>query len=164
MHFNTHAHSHGDRIILLLLYTVWKFYVCVFVNMHILFPDEWHDLMYEWVKLYCHYTVKSVFKGHLNIPENVSLHDICPFVTGSLTLGRYDTVLITGRPLIAVPLEDRFYCTIICIGHSIHTNSGLQVTRIPQRLRGSPFDIQGGGGALYFIGSPIIFCVHMKAR
>ena len=43
--------------------------------------------------------------------------------------------LITGRPLIAVSLEDRFYCTIKCIGHSIHTNSGLQETRIPQRLR-----------------------------
>ena len=43
--------------------------------------------------------------------------------------------LITGRPLIAVSLEDRFYCAIKCIGHSIHTNSGLQETRIPQRLK-----------------------------
>ena len=38
-------------------------------------------------------TVKPVFKGHLNIQEEVSLHDRCPFVTGSLTWGRYNTVL-----------------------------------------------------------------------
>ena len=32
-------------------------------------------------------------------------------------------------------------------------------------VRGGPFDIQGGGGgALYFIGSHIFVCVHMKAR
>ena len=35
-----------------------------------------------------HYTVKPVFKGHLNIHEKVSLHDRCPFITGSLTWGR----------------------------------------------------------------------------
>ena len=35
-----------------------------------------------------HSTVKPVFKGHLNIQEKVSLHDRCPFVTGSLTWGR----------------------------------------------------------------------------
>ena len=34
------------------------------------------------------YTVKPVFKGHLIIPEKASLHDRCPFVTGSLTWGR----------------------------------------------------------------------------
>ena len=60
-------------------------------------------------------TVKPVFKGHLNIREKVSLHDRCPFVTDSLTWERWDTVLrkcplITGCPLIAVSLEDRFYC------------------------------------------------------
>ena len=87
--------------------------------------------MHEWVRLYCHHTVKPVFKWHLNIPENVSLQDRCPFVTGSLTWGRYDTVLrkcplITERPLIAVSLEDGFYCIIKCIGHSIHTDRGLQ--------------------------------------
>ena len=32
-------------------------------------------------------TVKPVFKGHLYIREKVSLHDRCPFVTGSLTWG-----------------------------------------------------------------------------
>ena len=60
-------------------------------------------------------TVKPVFKRHLYIQEKVSLHDRCPFATGSLTWGRYDTVLrkcplITGCPLVAVSLEDRFYC------------------------------------------------------
>ena len=30
-------------------------------------------------------TVKPVFKGHLYMREKVSLHDRCPFVTGSLT-------------------------------------------------------------------------------
>ena len=30
-------------------------------------------------------TVKTVFKGHCNIPKNVSIHDSCPFITGSLT-------------------------------------------------------------------------------
>ena len=41
--------------------------------------------------LYFHNTVKPVFKGHLNIPEKVSIHDRCPFVTDSLTWGRYRT-------------------------------------------------------------------------
>ena len=54
-------------------------------------------------------TVKPVFKGHLNIPEKVSLHDRCPCVTGSLKWGRWDMVLrkcplITGCPLVAVSL------------------------------------------------------------
>ena len=90
----------------------------------------------------------KTFKGHLNIPENVSLHDRCPFITSSLTWGGWDSVLrkcplIIGRPLIVVSLEDRFYCTIKCIGHSIHTNSGLQETRIPQRLKESQSVIFG---------------------
>ena len=55
-------------------------------------------------------------RGHLNIPEKVSLHDGCPFMTGSLTWGRWDMVLrkcplSTGCPLVAVSLEDRFYCS-----------------------------------------------------
>ena len=63
-------------------------------------------------------TVKPVFKGHLNIPEKVALHGRCPFVTGSLAWGRYNTVmrkcpLITGCPLVAVSIEDRFYCSMI---------------------------------------------------
>ena len=63
-------------------------------------------------------TVKPVFKGHLYIREKVSLHHRCPFITGSLTWGRYDTVLrkcplITGCPLVTVSLEDRFYCISI---------------------------------------------------
>ena len=33
-------------------------------------------------------TVKPVFKGHIYIREQVSLHDRCPFITGSLTWGR----------------------------------------------------------------------------
>ena len=33
-------------------------------------------------------TVRPVFKGHLYIREKVSLHDRCPFITGSLTWGR----------------------------------------------------------------------------
>ena len=36
----------------------------------------------------CGCTVKPVFKGHLYIREKVSLHDRCPFITGSLTWGR----------------------------------------------------------------------------
>ena len=44
------------------------------------------------------YTVYTVFKGHLNIPENVSRHGRCPFVTGSWTWGRHDTVLRYRTP------------------------------------------------------------------
>ena len=40
-----------------------------------------------------HIYSKQVFWGHLNILEKVSLHDRCPFVTSSLTWGRYDTVI-----------------------------------------------------------------------
>ena len=50
---------------------VWQLCVCVCVKMQVLSLDEWHDLMQEWARLYCHYTVKPVFKGHLNNPENV---------------------------------------------------------------------------------------------
>ena len=61
------------------------------------------------------HAVKPVLKGHLYIREKVSLHDRCPFITGSLTWGRLDTSrkcpLITGCPLIAVSL-DRFYCIL----------------------------------------------------
>ena len=46
------------------------------------------------IRPYCHstwsHTVKPIFKGQLNIPEKVSLHDGCPFVTGSLTWERED--------------------------------------------------------------------------
>ena len=64
------------------------------------------------------YTVKTVFRGPLNILVKVSLHHRCPFITGSLTWERLDTVLrITGCHLIGVSLEDRFYCIIyICNG------------------------------------------------
>ena len=60
-------------------------------------------------------TIKPVFKGHLNIPEKVSLHDRCPFITGFLTCERYNTILrkhpqITGCHLIGMFLEDRSYC------------------------------------------------------
>ena len=42
------------------------------------------------IKLLIQYTgtVKPVFMGHLYIQEKVSLHDRCPFITGSLTWGR----------------------------------------------------------------------------
>ena len=65
-------------------------------------------------------TVRPVFKGHLYIQEKVSLHDRCRFVTGSLTWGRWDTVLrkcplITGCPLVAVSLEVRLYCIGVTI-------------------------------------------------
>ena len=33
-------------------------------------------------------TVKPVFKGHINIKGNVSIHDRCPFIPGNLTWGR----------------------------------------------------------------------------
>ena len=46
-------------------------------------------------------TVKPVFKGHLNNTENVSPYDKCPFITGSLTWGRYGAIL-TKRPLISM--------------------------------------------------------------
>ena len=81
-------------------------------------------------------TVKPVFKGHLNIPEKVSLHDGCPFVTGSLTWGRYDTVLrkcplITGCPLIAVSLEDGFYFVLTSTSN-IPSGPGLVVHKLSQ--------------------------------
>ena len=52
-----------------------------------------HELNLKWyiidqVKFILQCTVKPVFKGHLNIREKVSLHDRCPFITGSLTWGR----------------------------------------------------------------------------
>ena len=61
-------------------------------------------------------TVKPLFRGHLNIPEKVSLHDRCPLITSCLTWSRLGTVLrkcplIVGCPLIRVSLEDRFNCT-----------------------------------------------------
>ena len=46
----------------------------------------------------------------------VTLHNRWPCIAGSLTWERFDTVprkcsLLTGCPLVAVPLEDRFYCS-----------------------------------------------------
>ena len=58
------------------------------------------------------YTVKPVFRRHLYIPSRiVSQQDRCPFISGSLTLGRSDSVMIKC-PLIGVSLEYRFYCTL----------------------------------------------------
>ena len=81
-------------------------------------------------------TVKPVFKGHLYISEKVSPHDKCPFVTGSLTWGRYDIVLrkrplITGCPFFGVSLEDGFYC--ICtlyLGAYISASNSNQIGSI----------------------------------
>ena len=37
--------------------------------------------------------MEHVFKGHLHIPDKLSLYDRCPFITGSLAYARQDTVL-----------------------------------------------------------------------
>ena len=56
-------------------------------------------------------TVKPVFRGHFNIPQKVSLHDRCPFVTGSLTLGGgLEPFSDQVSPYRRVAFEDRFYC------------------------------------------------------
>ena len=57
-----------------------------------------------------HNTVKPVFKGHLKIPEQIPTQDRCPFITGSLTWGRQDTVL---REISLMSLKYRVYCIII---------------------------------------------------
>ena len=65
-------------------------------------------------------------RGHLNRPVKVSLHEGCPFITGSLTWGRWDIILSkhplikrvlsaecdlkTGFTVQMVSLEDGFYC------------------------------------------------------
>ena len=59
-------------------------------------------------------TVKPVFRKLLYIQGKVSLHDRCPFFTGSETWGRQDTVL-RKSPDQRVSFqwsvhEDRFYC------------------------------------------------------
>ena len=72
----------------------------------------------------CEIYVKPVLKGHLNIPEKVSLHYRCPFITGSLTWG--DSTPFWGNvpwsqgvPFSRVSFEDRFYCILAWISYSI---------------------------------------------
>ena len=58
-----------------------------------------------------YFTVKSVFKGHLCSSDNVSLHDLCPFVTGSFYLPRRRR---PGTGDIATPPVCPSVCLSVC--------------------------------------------------
>ena len=77
-----------------------------FNNTHKVMLNKWSVLMLVQRTVKCSKTdkqmdiadivldqVKPSFNGHLNIPEEVSLYDRSPFITGNVTWGRYDTVL-----------------------------------------------------------------------
>ena len=72
------------------------------------------------------YTVKPVFRRHLNIPEKVSLHHRFLDMEKVKDIGLRKCPLITGRLLVGVSLEDMFYCMKIYNGDDVvGENKGL---------------------------------------
>ena len=52
---------------------------------HIIWSGGQDSGYHGYLDMMIYHTVKPVFNGHLNIPEEVSPHDRCPFIAGSLT-------------------------------------------------------------------------------
>ena len=86
-------------------------------------------------------TVKPVFGGHLNILEEVCLHDRCPFTTGSLTWEDRkplceDVSWSEGTLSLQCPLKMGFdVCIVTSLSLELQKNLSSRVTRWEDTLK-----------------------------